>query len=91
MISGNRQSRSPMDRPRGPQNRKVIVNPFTVIVNPAVLNLSRKDRRVPQPICRQFADHSWEFADSAGTVLREFTDNLPIFSGNLPMPAGVTG
>jgi len=35
-------------------------------------------------IYRRFADHHWEFADSAGSVLTESTDNLPIFARNLP-------
>jgi hypothetical protein len=46
-----------------------------------------RTRRLLQPICRQFADHSWEFADSADTVLRESTDNLPIFARDLPILA----
>ena len=35
----------------------------------------------------QFTDYPSEFADSAGTVLREFTDNLPIFARILPILA----
>src|SRR3989338_8603434 len=45
---------------------------------------------VTQRICRvvgQFTDRSSEFADSAGTVFRESTDNLPIFTRNLPILA----
>jgi hypothetical protein len=30
-------------------------------------------------ICRQFADHHWEFADFTGSGVFESTDNLPIF------------
>jgi len=40
-------------------------------------------------IYRHFADHHWEFADPAGLGFVESTDNLPIFSGNLPILAGV--
>jgi len=46
-----------------------------------------RTRRLPQPICRQFADHSWEIADSAGFGSIESTDNLPIFARNLPILA----
>jgi hypothetical protein len=60
------------------RNRKVIVNPFSVIVNPTALNLSTKDRRVPQPICRQFADGFSEFADSVDFGFRESFANRPI-------------
>jgi hypothetical protein len=38
-------------------------------------------------IYRQFADHDWEFADSAGFGFVESTDNLPIFARNLPVLA----
>jgi len=38
-------------------------------------------------IYRQFADHDWEFADSAGFGFFESTDNLPIFARNLPILA----
>jgi hypothetical protein len=40
MISGNRQIDSPVDRPNGSPNRKVIVNRIAVIVNSAALDLS---------------------------------------------------
>ena len=49
--------------------------------------VTQRTRRVPQPICRQFADHDWEFAESAGSALTESTDNLPIFARNLPILA----
>jgi len=48
-----------------------------------------RTRRLLQPICRQFVDQDWEFADLANTVLRESTDNLPIFARNLPILARV--
>lgn len=38
-------------------------------------------------IYRQFADQDWEFADSAGFGFVESTDNLPIFTRNLPILA----
>jgi hypothetical protein len=44
---------------------------------------------VPQIIYRQFADHSWKFADSADFGFVESTDNLPIFARNLPILARV--
>jgi hypothetical protein len=53
----------------------------------AASNISTKVRRVPQSICRQFTDHCWEFADSAGIGFVESTDNLPIFARNLPILA----
>ena len=38
-------------------------------------------------IYRQYADHGWEFADSADFEFGESTDNLPIFARNLSILA----
>lgn len=54
--SRDHQIDSPVDRPSGPPNRKVIVNRFPVIVNPAALNPSRTHQsRAP---IHQFASES---------------------------------
>ena len=66
-----------------PANHQPIINRFAVIITPT----ARKCRHVAQPICRQFADHPWKFADSAGFEFVESTDNLPIFARNLPILA----
>jgi len=66
-----------------PANHQPIINRFAAIISPT----AGKRRHVAQPICRQFADHSWKFADSADLGFVESTDNLPIFSDNLPILA----
>ena len=64
-----------------PANHQPIINRFAIIISPT----ARKCRHVAQPICRQFADHSWKFADSAGFGFVESTDSLPILVRNLPI------
>ena len=66
-----------------PANHQPIINRFAVIITPT----ARKCRHVAQPICRQFADHPWKFADSAGFEFVESTDSLPILARNLPILA----
>jgi hypothetical protein len=68
-------------------NLSLFYHHFSGIYHRGLRRAAPNVRRVSQPICRQFADHSWEFADSADTVLRESTDNLPIFARNLPILA----
>lgn len=66
-----------------PANHQPIINRFAAIIS----STARKRRHVSQPICRQFTDCFSEFADSAGFGFVESTDNLPIFSRNLPILA----
>jgi hypothetical protein len=80
--SGNREIDSPVDRPSASPNRKVIVNPFTVIVNHAALNPSKiYQSRAP---IHQFASES--------STLRNQIRNRPVkIAGkhirNYPQPA----
>jgi hypothetical protein len=69
-------------------NLSLFYHHFGGIYHRGLRRVAPTVRRVAQPIYRQFADHDWEFADSADFGFVESTDNLPIFSGNLPMPTG---
>ena len=91
MISGNRQIASPVDRPNGSPNRKVIVNLFPLIVNSAAWNLSpihHQNAEIYHRACRPPAIRLLESSDEtekSSDGLCESTDNLPTKSGNRPI------
>ena len=77
--SSHRRNAAPVDRPNGPPNRKVTVNRFPVIVNPAALNPSRIfQSRAP---IHQFASR-----DSTSVLARQSSDRHPIIQPSNPTP-----
>jgi len=83
MISGNRQIPSPMDRPSGPRNYRLIVNRFPVIVNSAAWNLStihQQDAEIYHRADRPPAIRLLESSDNHPMTRR----NHPTDSANLP-------